>query len=347
MDKDNLVMSYYFSEKDRELGLPILSEENKEYLIDARSERGWNFIPMKQFVDSKFKSGITQIDIVYRQPACVIIDNSGIQNCEYLERVPTRNDIYASTDNLVILAFYQGSCWQHFVQDSLPFIVLYLQLLQLNPQFKIVMYIPGFDSWKLFMDSYNIRNEVILVHSGQILSTTGKIFTLKIHGERYPAEYPLNLVRNGFQCIGALNCVIEKRNKLIWITRKGLNQRTIENEDEVCNMLKEFAAERKLEFEFFDCNKTALDDRIDLFRKARMVVALHGGSNYNVIFCAPKTVFVEVCFGRLLHELNTVAKGKDLEYIMHIETDYGHSSQNIKLNVARLKAEIEKIKIEL
>lgn len=73
--------------------------------------------------------------------------------------------------------------------------------------------------------------------------------------------------------------------KRIFISRKG--RRKIVNEDEVIKVLQEF------DFEILEDISRSVDDQIDIFHNASVVVGAHGAAFTNLLWCNPGTKVLE------------------------------------------------------
>jgi capsular polysaccharide biosynthesis protein len=101
------------------------------------------------------------------------------------------------------------------------------------------------------------------------------------------------------------------RNKLILIRRSG--SRMFTEQTEIEKLLRSTAAEFGLTFELFIDNPSpSLNDTMQMFHSAVMVVAPHGAGLSNIIFSEPGTFVIEgvcnlphvnMCFQRLAHVL--------------------------------------------
>lgn len=74
----------------------------------------------------------------------------------------------------------------------------------------------------------------------------------------------------------------------IFISRKDASSRTIINENELINFLKDN------DFEIINLSKKKFIDQIKIFNSARLIVAMHGAGLTNLLFCKSNTKVIEI-----------------------------------------------------
>ncbi len=343
-----IVKSFEFDSKDRTLDIPK-SNFSKEQLSNCGTERNCIEKKYSYLVDSNFESPIYKIDLVYHENTSVKIKNlyKGVVGFDFIKDEVTAENVF--DEDIFLLIYNGGYCWQHFVQDTIPFIALFYDFLKGNPNITMVLSPPSFDYFKIFINSLCLSNKIILVSENTILKTTGKIYFSNIHTTRelYLSEYPMSLYKNSMPLItSSISSFFSFKNdqtKLIYISRKDDSMRQIGNEEDLCKVIKDFAQERKLEYTYLNSKETSISDKILLFNQAKIVIAPHGGANFNVIFCQPDVSLLEICFGKCLHTIYWMAKSIGLNYFMHVERDYGHFDNNIKVDINSFKESLKQI----
>lgn len=343
-----IVKSFEFDTKDRTLGIPK-SNFSKEQLSSCITERNGIKKEFSFLIDSNFESPIYKIDLVYHENTSVKIKNNsqGVVAFEFIQ--DNENFFNVENEDIFLLTYNGSSYWQHFIQDTIPFIALFYDFLKENPNISIIMSPPSFDYFKIFINSLCLSNKIILVSENTILKTTGKIYFSNIHTTRelYLSEYPMSLYKNSMPLItSSISSFFSFKNeqtKLIYISRKNDSMRQIGNEEDLCEVIKNFAQERKLEYTYLNSKETSISDKILLFNQAKIVIAPHGGANFNVIFCQPDVSLLEICFGKCLHSIYPLAKSIGLNYFMHVERDYGHFDNNIKVDINSFKESLKQI----
>jgi hypothetical protein len=82
---------------------------------------------------------------------------------------------------------------------------------------------------------------------------------------------------------------ITKRSPLrLYVSRSDASRRRILNEAEVLDLLK------KYHFECVHLSKLSFKEQVELFYRAEAVVGPHGAGFSNLVFCGPKTPFLEI-----------------------------------------------------
>eukprot|EP01060_Flectonema_neradi_P025907 TRINITY_DN34765_c0_g1_i1.p1 TRINITY_DN34765_c0_g1~~TRINITY_DN34765_c0_g1_i1.p1 ORF type:complete len:657 (+),score=145.79 TRINITY_DN34765_c0_g1_i1:69-2039(+) len=83
---------------------------------------------------------------------------------------------------------------------------------------------------------------------------------------------------------------------LIYLGRKDTSMRNLSNQAEVIEMLKDYAAQRQMQFHDYSKPMKSVKETRKLFEHARVVVGIHGGAMSNLVFCKPATIVVELGF---------------------------------------------------
>lgn len=82
----------------------------------------------------------------------------------------------------------------------------------------------------------------------------------------------------------------EKRDAIIYVSRESGMQRGVENEHGLIESLRSRFRDKLIVFKGSNLH---VNDQIDIFRKARLVIGPHGAGLTNILFCAPGTIIVE------------------------------------------------------
>jgi hypothetical protein len=104
-----------------------------------------------------------------------------------------------------------------------------------------------------------------------------------------------------------LNGCNEERDRKIFISRRG--RRILNNETEIRELLIEYG------FEIIEDTYRTVDEQIDLFNSASVIVAVHGAGLSNLVWCQPKTKVIELFYsGYNIPCFYYLATVLDLEY---------------------------------
>jgi len=93
--------------------------------------------------------------------------------------------------------------------------------------------------------------------------------------------------------LGASSIENAEHNKLVLVARSG-NSRGFSNEADVVRELRRVAENAGLELVVFRGAAESMQETINLFAEAKVVVGAHGGGLANIVFSKPGTVVVEI-----------------------------------------------------
>jgi hypothetical protein len=182
--------------------------------------------------------------------------------------------------------------FQHFVQDCLPIIAASTKFLSENQDVSILL--PKFDNnfsdWKYFLNLLEIKNTVIETSNKPI--HINKLFFWNF--EPYPAKYdlPPEWYSNVYNKISATTAS-DLAESIVLITREE-KQRNFGNPVEVATYLRKLAQNLEMKFDLIDSKAANLLDYKAVLPRARVVIAMHGGANFNLIFANPDCIFFEL-----------------------------------------------------
>lgn len=239
---------------------------------------------------------------------------------------------------LMPITFIWSHSWQHFMQDNLPILCYIIPFLKENPQITLLFRNPVFDL-NYILSLLNISNKVLFSNNTNF--TCKNLYHIHFTPNATIYWWPPIIFKkcNYYLCNTELI-----QNKLIYITRNNVNTRQISNENEIVIFLKQKAHELNLEFIYFQHNNYTMQQRHILFNQAKIVIAPHGGANYHIIFCKPKTLFIEICFVDLMHCLANIALSIDLNYWI-LPVKGAQNSKSCQINIENLKSILLKTNI--
>ncbi len=85
----------------------------------------------------------------------------------------------------------------------------------------------------------------------------------------------------------------EKRDLVIYCSRRSAGDRQVANEDELLSAIAAQFPQAKLQVY---SGKESVSETVQLFRRARVVVGMHGAGLSHIVFSAPGTAVVEFLF---------------------------------------------------
>jgi len=274
-----------------------------------------------------------------------------------------QDNITIEYTNPLFFFVYNTDNYFHFLYDTLPYLISYLELKKEIPELKLLMQSPNeqkttFYPFVLeFLEILNIQKEDIVLINNQMNYKTIYLSTSYTHDidSNLP---PRNEIYSFYQDI--VKNVKEKYNlktpSKIYVSRRtwihcdfsniGTNyttRRKLVNEDEfVANLISEGYEE------VFTENLTTIE-KIIYFANASHVVGAIGGGISNVLF-SPKTTKLEVFVSPTFLDVNTRFKYSldcvDVTYNMnseHVEKDEFKTYMRVKTRDGIIVGEIEKI----
>ena len=244
---------------------------------------------------------------------------------------PLDFEVYSYHEEVYVIAQYWGNNYFHKIVEDLPRLVLFIKLLKVNPQIKILsadrskrtrelLEVLGLDSSRLVTGW--VRAKVAYVPRS---TECGKANFLE-------AQVTNKIFRNHI----ATNffAAPPTPSKIILIQRSG-SRRLLEHA-QVVEALREVAAKHKLELHVFSDNPSpSLKDTMMLFAEAVAVVAPHGAGLSNLLFSAPGTLVLE----GILKSPNVNLCYQRLAFVLGMRW-YGMTSQDHGLNFVSLKADL-------
>lgn len=136
--------------------------------------------------------------------------------------------------------------------------------------------------------------------------------------EMTPARTALNRARQALAW-SSIDPDSIRRRSLVFISRNsdhlsGSRSRAITNEAYVLHHLHQAVEPLELEMEVFHGDQHDLRSTIEMFRRAKIVIGVHGAGLANILYCAPGTAVLEIALSTPRHR----------DY-MHASASLGHS----------------------
>ena len=192
-------------------------------------------------------------------------------------------------DEDVLFAFNSFTpSYGHYVLTSLPLILAFLDEIQ-NGQLKIVMP-AGFPHWmRNHLQEFGIGEEHLLTLRASAYRFRSAIVSniLDAANTRAPNPYTISLLASQIERIVTSRHLGTK----LYVKRSGsgnLSSRTISTETEVIGALQCRG------FRVIDPGTMSLQEQIQAFRQAAVVVSPHGSTLANLLFCQPGTKVLDL-----------------------------------------------------
>lgn len=231
-----------------------------------------------------------------------------------------------SEKNVLPLFYGAGESFQHFMMHVYPVLVTLTDYLKSNNDIKIALYKPEFDSFDYLVKKLDIENKFIFLKPGQKILCENSISTELLPYQPYCYITP-KIVRETWKILQEES--ISNQEYLIYMGRKNGRNRRDRNHEDVVKYLKQFSEEKNLKFINFNHSDYSVEDRFNLFRKAKIVIYIHGGAGYNIYFCQKDTLVIEInwCFSMkecgLPYDNRKPNKGETLDCLEYIANPIG------------------------
>jgi hypothetical protein len=187
--------------------------------------------------------------------------------------------------------FSGSNNFQHFIQDCFPILAASKEFLIKNPEIPIL--IPEFQGESKvrsrMLEILGIKNKIIETNFDYI--SIDQLYFWNF--EPYPAKYSLpDIFYSLLQ--SELNYVYSKKknSKLILITRRE-NYRNFANEDEIIRNCEIISKKLGLELVVINSAEASFEDWARQLPEAKVVIGMHGGALFNLIFTKPGTLLFE------------------------------------------------------
>lgn len=190
--------------------------------------------------------------------------------------------------------YNKSSTYFHFVAQVLPRIIFLKELLDIDPKLRVLF------SSQFFDFIYEYLTLLRIDHNRILKSDKNKIYKSDLLYLPTPIRFlnkdALNITRNTFlEIINKNNQNLFKEKDLIIIVKRNKNSRkgrAISNHDELVKQIKIKFPKIRKKIVIFD-GSIDIINQIELFSKAKIVIAPHGAGLVNTIFSPLKTHVIE------------------------------------------------------
>jgi hypothetical protein len=204
---------------------------------------------------------------------------------------------------------YNTDNYYHFVYDSLPYLISYLELKKKIPNIKLLMNYPNFSKKEFyrfvseFLEILNIKDDIIMIDENTVYSEVyiSDSFTHGFNSNLPPREEIYDFYKNMVSIVKS-NKIINNLPKKFYVSRRTwkhgdnsnigtnyTNRRKLECENELVDYLISEGYE-----EIFTETLSTID-KIILFDQAESVVGPIGGGLCNVLFSKKECNLISIC----------------------------------------------------
>ena len=218
------------------------------------------------------------------------------------ENLPTFSEVFSLTEQTDVL-FY------HLTTEDLPRIAPYLGFLLENPNIKIhcknksfhlhMLKFLGLGEERFIFG--NLRAELLYMPAGTACGRPGA-FSTQLLSTLFHQRMPKDMLS-------------QKQDTLVLIKRSSVSRQFIHHQ-KIFKMLKDVAIKHKLRaVEYKDDPVPSFLETLDIFYRAKLVIAPHGAGLSNLIFSRPGVIVLEsfcivnLCFRNLMSNLGHIHHG--------------------------------------
>eukprot|EP00798_Chlamydomonas_sp_ICE-L_P008682 gene8682-34129_t len=181
-----------------------------------------------------------------------------------------------------------GHMYYHFLQEVLP------QVLMLKPfldeDTKLLMFGASYEQG--WLDLIGIPSSMIEIYDPSEIYCAEELLVPSSTTVITPSKEGFMRLRDAVGASDALP--VEERNLIIYCSREGAAERQVANEEQMLDEVKShFPSE---EFVVFSGAGMSPANTVSLFKRAKVVVGVHGAGMSHVTFAAPGTAVVELLF---------------------------------------------------
>lgn len=266
-----------------------------------------------------------------------------VQHCYIFEN---SENIYKNLNKVFVALNENGKMsFQHFLQDTLHYIVSSFDLLKNDSEIDILLPDPfaSFKSVKFIINEIlGLKNKIVFVDTkyteGSKFIKIKELYCCKLLPKDYIYSCPPCLRRDVHKKIMGYYKKYETKEKyVVYFTRKKCRTRKVLNENELINYLKIFSKTKGLVFKVIDTSEMDYQEIFKIMYNSDYIIAPHGGSNYNTYWCRKGTKFLEICCTQYFHSVLTIAQSIGLDYAIYPVNGVSHYGPGYKIQIEHFK----------
>lgn len=273
-------------------------------------------------------------------------------------------EVKSVIDNPLFFFIYNTDNYYHFVYDTLPYLISFLNLRKSIPELKLLMNYPNHNKCVLykfvieFLDILGIVEGDYIIINKNTMYTKVYISTSYTHDNKseYPPRKEIFDLYNDIVNICISKNTIHNFPKKVYISR-----RTWENKDN-SNIGTNYTTRRKLDIEdelvdvlekngyeevFTESMTTS--DKVIMFSKADVIIGSIGGGLCNVLYCTKRTKLISIISPtfldinkRFLYSFNNV-QTTYFDKTRHLENGPWKKYMRVECKELNIVGEIEEV----
>lgn len=253
---------------------------------------------------------------------------------KYTFKIVRSNSDKFDIENAIAFNFGGANSFQHFIQDSLPVINATRDFLIQNPKIALLLPKPikSFVSRDLILKWLGINSNVIETDFEKV--SIGKLYFWSF--KPFAAKYALPSIwyKKLFSQLSfsKMNLLADK---LVLITRNE-KMRNFSNTEEIINELHLLSKDLNLDLLVIDSSSADISYYKNNLGSARIVIAMHGGANFNLVFAHKDCLFFEFVPVQNTNSSIHFISGLGLRYIP-VPINFSISQNNIRIDPQKIK----------
>lgn len=212
-----------------------------------------------------------------------------------------------------------ASTFQHFVGDCLPLIVPFLEIIRNNPDWQIGIVRGAENNFQeIFLRLLNLKNQIFWFENHNkyylqsVVGVVGK-------PRNFVYSVPSSFIHKMAQELRFQKTPV---NKVILFHRTE-KTRNIQNFSELEYALKDLAEEIGFDFMTLNSRDFDLDSMRKLLADTKIVIAPHGGANYNMIFLPQNSLVMEFIPIRNTNSVEHLVRSSGANYFpIPVDSDF-------------------------
>ena len=234
-----------------------------------------------------------------------------------------------------------ANSFQHFMQDCLPIIVKSKKFLLENPD--VQMLLPktntNFTSREYILNLVGIKNQIIETDDVTSLKIRFLYFWNFIpYNSKYnlPPIFYTELKKELFK-----KSATAKKRTIVLLVRSE-KMRKFKNKEEIIKCLKELANLHNLDLIIADTSLETIESISDKIKQAFVIVGVHGGNTYNVIFCPEDCTVIEII---PMHNTNTNINYISYSGIKYVPfpIDFDFTDEEVEVPLSELNMVVSRV----
>jgi capsular polysaccharide biosynthesis protein len=234
--------------------------------------------------------------------------------------------------------------FQHFIQDCLPLLSHLKVKGIISSEIPVILKepLPNHQNIILILRKYFPEINFLFVRSGEVYFVS-RLLIPHFKPRNYIWSLPQVMLQSTKTLVSNQEIGKETSKSLIFLERGRNKMRNLQKSEEVKKKLALLAHELSLEFHWIDTSKIGLFEIAQKVAHGRIVLGIHGGSMYNLLFAQDKSLIVELIPTRDTNTVLNFAVGLDHLYLP-IPLDFKFADEEVTISQHELECIVQEIR---